>query len=84
MQPGDGIVRAEMKSTLRPRRHHPIGFRHTLKHQIVDHDADIALTAIENQRLTIASARGRIQTCDEPQRCGFLIAGRPVDLPRQK
>ena len=87
-EPLIGIVGTQRQPIFRARCEHPIWLGDAARYQIVDHDADIALGAIELDWCRVPCPRRCIEAGNKTLRGGFFIAGRAVDLageekPRQ-
>ena len=83
-QPLIGIVGAQRQPIFGARREHAIRLADAAGHQIVDHDAEIAFGAIEDDRRAPPRSRRGIETGDQALRRSLLIAGGAVDLARQE
>ena len=68
---------------LGPRGQHAIGLGDALKHQIVDHHADIAVVPVKPDRIVAPRKARCIDAGDKTLGRRFLIAGRAVDLAGQ-
>src|SRR6185436_9347509 len=79
-----GVVRPKCEPIFRPRGKHPIGLRHSLGDEVVDHDAEIALSPIENDLPTPPCQSGCVQARNEALCSGLLVSGRTVDLSGQE
>ena len=49
-QPDVGVVDSKGEPVLRARREHPVGLEAALRHEVVDHDADVRLLAAQHER----------------------------------
>src|SRR3546814_19981501 len=58
-------------------------FRSALQHEVVDHNPDIAVTPVEQDRRPARYGRRGIDASDEALGGGLLVTGRAVDLPGQ-
>ena len=79
-----GVVGAQREPVLGPRREHAIGLGDALRHQIVDHHAEIALGPIEHDLPAPARARRGVEACDQALRRRFFVSRGAVDLPGQE
>ena len=66
------------------RGEHAIRLADAARHEIVDHDADISLRAIEDDFAALAGQRCRIETGQKSLCRSLFIAGGAVDLSGQK
>ncbi len=84
-QPLIGVVGPEPQPELGAGRKHAVGLGHAAGHQVVDHDAEIAVGP-RHDEFTAAAARRqrRIDPRDDPLRAGLLVSRRAVDLPGQE
>src|SRR3546814_4552878 len=73
-------VDAQAEPVFRARGQHTVRLGNALKHEIVDHHADIRIGAIEREGGEIARRRRGVDTGNKPLRCRLLIAGGAVDL----
>ena len=77
-QPQIGIVLPEDEPVLRAARHHAVGLLRPLRHEVIDEDADVAVTAPQDQRLLPGNAACGIDARDQALRRRLLVAARPV------
>ena len=79
-QPLVGIVGPQQQAEFGTRGEHPIGLADPAPDQIVDHHADIAVSAIEHMRRHSGSESSRIETGHQSLRGCLFVARRAVDL----
>ena len=79
-----GIVGPQGQAILRPRGEHPVRLGDPAGHEIIDHHAEIAVRAIEHDRVGTAGRQSRVQARDNSLRRRLLISGRAVDLSGQE
>ena len=88
-QPLVGIVGAQLQPVLGARGEHAIGLGDAARHEIVDHDAEIAVGARDDEAPAAAAGQQRrVDAGGQALGAGLLVAGRAVDLageeqPRQ-
>ena len=79
-----GIVGAQSQPVFGTRCEHPIRLADAARHQIIDHDPEIAFRPIEQDwRRAGGTSRG-VEAGDKALRGGLLIAGGAIDLPGEK
>ena len=79
-----GIVGPQGQTVFGTRGEHPVRLGDAARHEIIDHDAEIAVGAIEYDRRRTRRGQGCIETGDKPLRRSLFVAGGAVDLPCQK
>ena len=79
-----GVIGPQGQAVLRPRGEHPVRFGDSAGYEIVDHHAEIAVGAVENDRLSVARGQCCIQACNNSLRRRLFIAGGAVDLASQE
>ncbi len=78
------VVGPERQAVLRARREDAVRLGHPVRHEVVDHHADIGLRAVEADTGHVPAQAGGIQPGHQSLGRGFLVSGRPVDLPGQE
>lgn len=76
------IVLAVEQAILRPGGHHPVGLLGSLGDQVINENANIAIGALENERLPPLHLKCRIGAGYEALHRRLLIARRAVELSR--
>ena len=80
-----GVVGAKREAVLGAAGEHAIGLGDAARDEIVDHHAEIAVGARDDERIACARRRARgIDAGKHPLPRCFLIAGGAVDLPGEK
>ena len=79
-----GVVGAQVQPVLGARGEHPVRLGHPAGDQVVDHDADVGLAAVEDEGRALERARSRVDARDETLARRFLVARRAVDLPGEE
>ena len=75
-----GVVGAEMQAVLGARGEHAVRLTHPLEDQVVDHHANVAFGAIEDDGRECASGRRGVCTCGDTLRRSLFITRRAVNL----
>ena len=78
------VVGPQRKPVLRTRCEHAVGLGDPACYQIINHNSEIALGAVELDGPSPARSGGGIETSDQALRGGLLIACRAIDLPCQE
>ena len=79
-----GIVGPQGQPILGARREHPVRLGDAAGHKIVDHHPEIAVGAVEHDRVGSACAHGCVQARNNSLRRSFFIASGAVDLAGQE
>ncbi len=79
-----GIVGPQGQTVFGPRSEHPVRLGDAARHEIIDHDPEIAVGAVEYERRRTCCGQGCIEARNKPLRRSLFIAGGAVDLPRQE
>ena len=77
------VVLAEEKAVFRPAREHAIRLGAALGHQVIDHHPKIGRVPVEDQGLSAQELECGVCASQKALPCGFLVAGRSIDLPRE-
>ena len=77
------VVFAQAQAVFGAAGEHSIRFAHALRHQVIDQHTQIGLIAARHPWLLVERPAGGIDACEQALGGRFLIAGRPVDLPRE-
>ncbi len=75
-----GIVLSEEEAVFSAGGKHAIGFVDTFGDEVVDHDAQIALAAIDNERIGLFEFESGVDTGDEALAGSFFVACGAIDL----
>ena len=76
-----GVVLPQHQPVFRAAGHHAVGLLGALRHQIVDEGANVALAALQHQRLTAQQRQRRVDARHKALYRCLLIAGGAVELP---
>src|SRR4051794_31316692 len=79
-----GIVGAQLQTIFGARREHTIRLADAARDEIIDHDADVSLRAIEHDRVGISGKRRGVETCKKSLCRSLFVAGGAVYLSSQK
>ena len=83
-EPQVGVVGAQTKPVFGPRGKHAIWLRRAPGDQIINHDAYVGLTSVEQKRGRAARVKRRVHPRHHPLGGGLFVAGGAVDLSGQK